>query len=106
MAADRHRRKNPGNRRGGRDRVERRSPRQEDLAILAEVKGDDVKRNGRVAEVSELDVAGYQATQPPVGDEVIAMPGQAHEECAETQREYLLAAQLVPYARKLVCSFN
>src|SRR5258707_3427609 len=99
MAADRHRRKNPGNRRGGRDRVERRSPRQEDLAILAEVKGDDVKRNGRVAEVSELDVAGYQATHAPVGDEVIAIPGQGPEECEETPRGYLLSGQLLPYAR-------
>jgi hypothetical protein len=85
-------------RRGGGDDVEGRSPRKEDLATLGEVKRDDVKWDGRVAQVSELDVASYEATQPAIGDEVVAMPGQAHEECAETQREYLLAAQLVPYA--------
>src|SRR6478672_2279782 len=106
MAADRHGRKYPGNRRGGRDHVERRSPGQKDLAVVGEVKGDDVKWDGRVAQVGELDVAGYEATQPPIGDEVVAMPGQAHDECAEAQREDLLAAQLVPYARKLLCRLN
>src|SRR6185437_9855498 len=92
----------PRDRCGGRQYLERRSLREQNLASGAEVEGDDVKRDRGVGHVCELDVAGQEVTQAAIGHEVVATPGETYEQCSQAEREDLLTSELVPHLGELV----
>jgi hypothetical protein len=61
-----------------------------------------VKRNDRLGEVFELDVAAYVEAQCAIGHEVVALSAQAADERAHADREDILALKAAPDASELL----
>jgi len=61
-----------------------------------------VQRDGRLLQPVELQVPRGEPAQRPVGDQVVAPPGQAAEQRGRAQREDVAAAQPAPEGGQVV----
>jgi hypothetical protein len=84
-------RQHAGDGRGGEDGVSQRAVGQAQLGPGQQVEGDQVQRDGRLLQPLKLEVPRGEPAERPVGDQVVAPPGQAADERRRAQREDLAA---------------
>jgi hypothetical protein len=94
--------KDAGDRGARDDRLQCVSTRQAKLAPAEQVGGDDVKRDRRVLESSELEVFGNELSQRSVGDQVITGSEEAEKASQRVERENVPPADRAPDCTKLI----